>query len=91
MKHCPECNRNYADPTLNYCLNDGSPLIFGQAVEEPETAIIHETAPSSEAATRAQIHTTTDVEAEPQESLLDSSEKQSFSARRAAKPQENRA
>jgi TolB-like protein len=40
MKHCPECNRNYADPTLSYCLEDGAPLIYGSAVEEPETAIL---------------------------------------------------
>jgi hypothetical protein len=25
MKHCPECNRNYADPTLSFCLQDGFP------------------------------------------------------------------
>jgi len=40
MKHCPECNRNYADPTLSFCLQDGAPLIFGAAAEEPATAII---------------------------------------------------
>jgi TolB-like protein/Flp pilus assembly protein TadD len=40
MKHCPECNKNYADPTLSFCLNDGSPLVYGAAVEEPETAIL---------------------------------------------------
>jgi serine/threonine-protein kinase len=40
MKHCPECNRNYADPTLSFCQQDGAPLIFGQAVEEPQTAIL---------------------------------------------------
>src|SRR5262249_30801927 len=40
MKHCPQCNTNYADPTLSYCLDDGAPLIFGDAVEEPETAIL---------------------------------------------------
>jgi eukaryotic-like serine/threonine-protein kinase len=43
VKHCPECNKNYADPTLSFCLNDGSPLVYGQAVEEPATAILPET------------------------------------------------
>ena len=58
MKHCPECNRNYADPTLSFCLQDGAPLIFGSAVQEPATAILHSTDASAEAPTRAQIHTT---------------------------------
>lgn len=40
MKHCPQCNKNYADPTLSFCLEDGAPLIFGAAVEEPATAIL---------------------------------------------------
>jgi TolB-like protein/Tfp pilus assembly protein PilF len=40
MKHCPECNRNYADPTLSYCLDDGASLVYGPAVDEPETAIL---------------------------------------------------
>jgi TolB-like protein/Tfp pilus assembly protein PilF len=40
MKHCPECNRNYADPTLSFCLQDGAPLIYGAAEEEPSTAIL---------------------------------------------------
>src|SRR5262245_8096613 len=40
MKHCPECNKNYADPTLSYCLDDGAPLIFGAAVDEPPTAVL---------------------------------------------------
>src|SRR6185369_4942757 len=40
MKHCPECNKNYADPTLVYCLDDGTQLIYGSAVEEAETIIL---------------------------------------------------
>src|SRR5687768_13350074 len=40
MKHCPECNRNYADPTLGFCLQDGAPLLFGAAEGEPATAIL---------------------------------------------------
>lgn len=39
MKHCPECNKNYADPTLSFCLQDGAPLIYGEALEEPATAL----------------------------------------------------
>ena len=26
MKHCPTCNRTYADLSLNFCLDDGTPL-----------------------------------------------------------------
>jgi len=26
MKRCPKCNSTYTDPTLSYCLQDGSPL-----------------------------------------------------------------
>lgn len=51
MKHCPECNRNYADPTLSFCLQDGAPLIFGSAADEPRTAILSGDS-TSEAATR---------------------------------------
>lgn len=27
MKHCPTCKTNYADDTLQYCLEDGTPLV----------------------------------------------------------------
>src|ERR671938_1822673 len=26
MKRCPTCNRTYSDPSLNFCLEDGTPL-----------------------------------------------------------------
>lgn len=59
MKKCPECGRGYNDDSLSYCLDDGSELLFGPAsMDEPATAILHETAPPTEAATQAQIHTT---------------------------------
>lgn len=63
MKRCPECLRDYLDDTLLYCLDDGNALLEGPASgsgasDEPQTAILHETAPPNEAATRAQIHTT---------------------------------
>ena len=68
MKRCPECRRDYFDESLLYCLDDGSALLDGPAsdpaasvgghFDEPQTAILHETVPPKEAATRAQIHTT---------------------------------
>ena len=27
MKRCPSCNRTYTDVSLNFCLEDGTPLI----------------------------------------------------------------
>ena len=98
MKRCPECRRDYYDDTLLYCLEDGVQLVQGsvpvsQTVSgEPPTAILHSTDVPGEAQTRAQIHTTEQTailprtEAEPQKSLGELSEKQSFSANRAAKP-----
>src|SRR5688572_7681758 len=57
MKRCPECRRDYTDETLNFCLDDGSPLLDGPSTGggpsgEPETAIMHKAAPSSGSATR---------------------------------------
>jgi hypothetical protein len=26
MKHCTKCSRQYSDPSLNYCTEDGTPL-----------------------------------------------------------------
>src|SRR5436190_23597668 len=59
MKRCPECGRNYNDDSMRFCLDDGAELLFGPAsIDEPATAILHETTPPGEAATRAQIHLT---------------------------------
>lgn len=75
MKKCPQCGREY-DVTMMFCLDDGMELLYGPAVSEPgavatgfpgepQTAILHETASPSEAATRAQIHTTELTDALP--------------------------
>ena len=58
MKRCPECRRDYYDDTLSFCLNDGTPLVYGLAPDEPATAILPSTAAPGEAPTRAQINTT---------------------------------
>jgi serine/threonine-protein kinase len=40
MKRCPECNRDYSDETLNFCLDDGAALLDGPASwDEARTAI----------------------------------------------------
>ncbi len=75
MKKCPQCGREY-DVTMMFCLDDGMELLYGPAVSEPgavatgfpgepQTAILHETASPSEAAPRAQIHTTELTDALP--------------------------
>ncbi len=69
MKRCPQCGREY-DLSMSFCLDDGTELLYGpaksepgamvtgfRAGDEPQTAILHETAPQSEAATHAQIDT----------------------------------
>ena len=92
MKRCPECRRDYYDDTLLYCLDDGNALLEGPAsADEPATAILSEPPAlaggqlGSENPTRPFIHTTA-AEAEPQENLGGSSERQSHSSQRAAKP-----
>lgn len=29
-KRCPKCGQNFADPNLNFCLNDGELLMYGE-------------------------------------------------------------
>jgi len=67
MKRCPECRRDYADDTLLYCLEDGVSLVQGSvpSPDEPATAILHETDAPSEAATRAQIHSSEQTAVRP--------------------------
>lgn len=89
MKRCPQCGRDYNDDSLSFCLDDGSELLYGPAsVDEPATAILSEPLGLAgqfyESATRPFIRTTP-AEAEPRESLGDSSEKRSFPARRTAR------
>src|SRR5215204_606723 len=55
MKSCPQCHRKYTDETLNFCLEDGSELLYGIANSEPSTAIMSEL--PSEAPTRYQSGT----------------------------------
>src|SRR5215213_55715 len=40
MKRCPECRRDYTDDTLSFCLEDGTPLVYGVSAAEPATAIL---------------------------------------------------
>ena len=40
MKRCPKCHRVYEDPTLRFCLEDGSPLFDARDSEAPATEIL---------------------------------------------------
>jgi TolB-like protein/Tfp pilus assembly protein PilF len=39
MKACPKCHREYADETLNYCLEDGETLVPANQASESPTAL----------------------------------------------------
>ncbi len=42
MKKCLKCNQTYSDDTLNYCLDDGTTLVFEG---EQETVVVQRTPP----------------------------------------------
>lgn len=37
MKRCPSCNRTYTDLSLNFCLEDGAPLVKATAPTSPDS------------------------------------------------------
>ena len=39
MKRCPTCNRTYTDPSLNFCLEDGTPLATDAPAIDPNATI----------------------------------------------------
>ena len=61
MKRCPECQRDYYDDTLSFCLEGGAALVSGVpgglVRNEAETHILYDTDPPNEADTRPQIKT----------------------------------
>ncbi|MGH9819560.1 MAG: hypothetical protein ACRD43_05270, partial [Pyrinomonadaceae bacterium] len=58
MKKCRLCNREYADETLNFCLDDGEWLLDGQSSNEPSTALFTSRELTDVSATKEQTHTT---------------------------------
>ena len=52
MKQCPTCGRNYVDETLNFCLEDGAPLVFDRAWADPATAVLPFPGPATDHSTR---------------------------------------
>jgi TolB-like protein/Tfp pilus assembly protein PilF len=90
MKRCPQCRRDYYDDTLSFCLEDGSPLVYGVLDNDAATAILSEaevpaSGVPSESATRS-FDQTTASEAEPPDNCDSVTERQSQSDHRAAGP-----
>ena len=48
MKRCPTCNRTYTDSSLNYCLEDGTPLTTGAEPVDPNATIRYPSARDTE-------------------------------------------
>lgn len=47
MKFCPKCNQTYTDATLNFCLNDGSPLNVMTTQDAQPTIAMSQARPTS--------------------------------------------
>ena len=45
MKRCPTCNRTYTDPTLSFCIEDGTPLTPINSADESTMVLPREAAP----------------------------------------------
>ena len=45
MKRCPTCNRTYTDPTLSFCIEDGTPLTPVNSAEESTVVSPRDVAP----------------------------------------------
>ena len=45
MKRCPTCQRTYTDASLNFCLEDGTPLLSEAAQARPPAETYHPPAP----------------------------------------------
>ncbi len=47
MKRCPECRRDYHDDTLRFCLEDGTPLVYGVSDDGQKTEVLPKEADNS--------------------------------------------
>src|SRR5690349_23579919 len=48
MKRCPTCNRTYTDLSLNFCLEDGTPLAADAPAVDPNATIRYPVARDTE-------------------------------------------
>jgi hypothetical protein len=65
MKTCPSCNRTYTDASLNFCLEDGTPLTAAAAPGFDPNATIRYTDARDTKAPEADIHRTPAPRANP--------------------------
>lgn len=57
MKRCPSCNRTYTDVSLNFCLEDGTPLISDAAPSfDPHATVRYTQPPTSSAPPPTEIY-----------------------------------
>ncbi len=66
MKSCPTCNRTYTDASLNFCLEDGTPLTTAAAPGFDPNATIRYTNARDTKAPEADIHRTAPRANQPQ-------------------------
>ena len=59
MKRCPECRKDYADDSLMYCLDDGTPLLQGRVADESATVLLSVERVSNEGVTSSSPTATT--------------------------------
>jgi TolB-like protein/Flp pilus assembly protein TadD len=85
MKRCPECRRDYTDDTLSFCLEDGTPLVYGVSADEPATAIFSGSGHLSsgtfaDSPTSVQVNTSDRTVSLPSESVREGAPKATSSA-----------
>lgn len=57
MKRCPSCNRTYTDVSLNFCLEDGTPLASDAAPSfDPHATVRYTQPPSTKESPRPEAH-----------------------------------
>jgi Domain of unknown function (DUF4440) len=40
MKSCPTCGRNFTDPNLSFCIEDGTPLVKAEVPDDAEATVV---------------------------------------------------
>ncbi len=48
MKYCPTCKRTFTDPTLGFCIEDGTPLVPDDSADSQATAIFNAPPPTAQ-------------------------------------------
>jgi len=69
VKRCPNCNRQYDDYTLRFCLEDGSSLFTPEDIEPPPTAVMELVQAVKTTATPARVFVSYKRSLEPDEKI----------------------